>query len=245
MSATTAVIVGGLLRRSIDDSTRQETGQSEVKNPPLPFAVSIHGERPENCVLLTTDKQWLELLTKCHATLIPGREVDRGSRINNIRNYLLVEASYGLVVEPAKEGADRLKRFFGGRRMLDFRAEAKPSSSSLTPPPTSSEMVKATVAQTPEHTNQPQNINEKLEPINGTSELRNYYATAGLSLGIASILLSFIGTIPILAIVFSGIGLSRVRELKGKGKTQGWIGLILGILYTLSYLYENGYITPP
>ena len=32
---------GGHLRRSIDDSTRQETGQSEVKNPPLPFAVSM------------------------------------------------------------------------------------------------------------------------------------------------------------------------------------------------------------
>ena len=32
---------GGLLRRSIDDSTRQETGQSEVKNPPLPSAVSM------------------------------------------------------------------------------------------------------------------------------------------------------------------------------------------------------------
>ncbi len=114
---------GGLFQNpeSVDDSvhSRQKAGQSEVKNPPLPYAVSIHGERPENYVLLTTDKQWLELLTKCNATDIPGRKVDRNIRIRNIRNYLLAEASYGLVVEPAKEGADRLKRFFGGRRMLD------------------------------------------------------------------------------------------------------------------------------
>jgi len=216
---------------SIDSSApaRQKAGQSEVKNPPLPYAVSIHGERPENYVLLTTDKQWLELLRKSKTFTFSESWISPVLAIRNIRGTLVPQESYGIVVEPAKEGADRLKRFFGGRRMLDFRAEVK-----LRP---------AATSQTPEHTNPPQIINEKLEPINGTNELRNYHAIIGLSLGIASILLSFIGSIPILAIVFSGIGLSRVRELKGKGTTQGWIGLILGILYTLSYLYENGYIT--
>jgi len=201
---------GGLLRRSIDDSTRQETGQSEVKNPPLPFAVSIHGERPENYVLLTTDKQWLELLTKCHASLIPGREVDRGNRINNIRNYLLVEASYGLVVEPAEEGADRLKRFFGGRRVLDFRAELKPRSG-LKPAATSSEVVKATAAQT----------GSKVSTTKGISIL---LILVGLLLPVVSLgfvegynpVLGFVGSIPRMEIIY-GHGIpnrtSSLRDL--------------------------------
>ena len=66
---------------------------------------------------------------------------------------------------------------------------------------------------------------------------KNYYATAGLTLGIASILLNFIGSVPILAIVFSGIGLSKARKREGKGYHASAIGLILGILYTGIYLF--------
>lgn len=71
---------------------------------------------------------------------------------------------------------------------------------------------------------------------------RNAFALTGLVLGIASVFLWFIGIIPILAIVFSGIGLAKVKDRAGKGKVQAWIGLILGILYTLVYMYQYGHL---
>lgn len=58
---------------------------------------------------------------------------------------------------------------------------------------------------------------------------RNPAATTGLILGLASILFYEVGLVPILAIVFSGIGLSKGPT--GKGKAIA--GLVLGILYTL------------
>lgn len=71
---------------------------------------------------------------------------------------------------------------------------------------------------------------------------RNGFALTGLILGIASVLLASIGIIPILAIVFSGIGLAKVKARSGKGKVQAWIGLILGILYTLVYMHQHGHL---
>jgi len=83
---------------------------------------------------------------------------------------------------------------------------------------------------------------EKTEQEVKAPKPRNGFALTGLILGIASVLLS-IGIIPILAIVFSGIGLSKVKDRSGKGKVQAWIGLILGILYTLVYmLYHYGHL---
>ncbi len=66
------------------------------------------------------------------------------------------------------------------------------------------------------------------DPVSTNPQIGNGYATAGFYLAIASILFSIIGLIPIMAIVFSGIGLFRVKERGGKGKTQAWIGLLLG-----------------
>ena len=125
------------------------------------------------------------------------REVARDIRISNIRDHLLLQASYGLVVEPAEEGADRLKRFFGGRRMLDFRAEAKPSSS-LKPPPTPSEIVRATAAQTGRN---------KMSTTKGISIL---LIMVGLLLPVVSLgfvegyspVLGFVGSIPRMRVVF-------------------------------------------
>ena len=71
---------------------------------------------------------------------------------------------------------------------------------------------------------------------------RNGFALTGLILGIASVLLASIGIIPILAIVFSGIGLAKVKDRSGKGKVQAWIGLILGILYTFVYMHQYGHL---
>ena len=71
---------------------------------------------------------------------------------------------------------------------------------------------------------------------------RNGFALTGLALGIASVLLSFIGIIPILAIIFSSIGLAKVKDRGGRGKVEAWIGLILGVLYTLVYMYQYGHL---
>jgi len=71
---------------------------------------------------------------------------------------------------------------------------------------------------------------------------RNAFAVTGLILGIASVFLSFIGIIPILAIIFSGIGLAKVKDRGGRGKVEAWIGLILGVVYTLVYMYQYGHL---
>ena len=92
--------------------------------------------------------------------------------------------------------------------------------------------------------NQPPTMTEETETrqTREAEKPRNAFALTGLILGIASVFLSFIGIIPILAIIFSGIGLAKVRDRAGKGKVQAWIGLILGILYTLVYMYQYGHL---
>ena len=72
--------------------------------------------------------------------------------------------------------------------------------------------------------------------------MTNGYAKAGLGLGIASVFLYFIGIIPLLAIIFSGIGWAKANEREGAGQTQAWIGLGLGIIYMLMNLKMNGHI---
>jgi hypothetical protein len=79
--------------------------------------------------------------------------------------------------------------------------------------------------------------------VSGRPSLQpNGYATTGLCLGVSSIFLAFIGIIPILAIVFSGIALAKASERGGSGRTSAWIGLVLGIVYTLVYLSIYGHI---
>ena len=71
---------------------------------------------------------------------------------------------------------------------------------------------------------------------------RNKLAIAGFILGIASIPFNFIGTIPILAIIFSAIGLYQAKERKENGVVLAIIGLILGAIYTLVYMRTYGHI---
>ena len=71
----------------------------------------------------------------------------------------------------------------------------------------------------------------------------NSFCKTGFILGICSIFLGGdIGILPILTIIFSSIGLSNFDNKINKNKWQGTIGLILGILYTLVYLYNYGHI---
>jgi hypothetical protein len=77
------------------------------------------------------------------------------------------------------------------------------------------------------------------ESSNGTSDesTGNPAATAGMWLGLASIFLYPFGVFPIVALVCSGIGLSRLEEANGKGKVASWIGIVLGSIYSLMYLF--------
>ena len=80
-------------------------------------------------------------------------------------------------------------------------------------------------------------------PAPGQTDLpANGYAVTGLSLGIASVFLYFIGIIPLLAIIFSGIGLAKVKERQGKGQVQAWIGLVLGIVFSILCLSYYGHL---
>jgi hypothetical protein len=72
---------------------------------------------------------------------------------------------------------------------------------------------------------------------------RNYYALAGLILGIVGILFYTIGIISLLAVILSLIGLSKAKHYGGEGKIPAIIGLALGIALTLIYILRSyGYI---
>lgn len=68
----------------------------------------------------------------------------------------------------------------------------------------------------------------------------NPIATWGMWLGVVSVFLP-LGLLPILAIVFSGIGLAHAKE-RGIGRGKAIVGLTLGCLYTLVYLRNYGYL---
>jgi len=84
----------------------------------------------------------------------------------------------------------------------------------------------------------------KSDKIQKTKKIQkmNALALTGFILGLASIFLSWIGIIPILAIIFSAIGIDQTKKKKEKGKELAIIGLILGIIYTIVYLYQHGHL---
>jgi DNA-directed RNA polymerase subunit RPC12/RpoP len=67
-------------------------------------------------------------------------------------------------------------------------------------------------------------------------KVNNGAALTGFILGLASIILFFIGIIPILAVVFSSIGLATFKPEVQKNKWMAGVGLALGILYTIMML---------
>jgi len=71
---------------------------------------------------------------------------------------------------------------------------------------------------------------------------RNPYAIAGFCLGIGSVFFYTIGILPILAVVVSAFGLAKNIDYGGKGKALGGIGLVLGILYFVMYLWVYGHL---
>lgn len=77
---------------------------------------------------------------------------------------------------------------------------------------------------------------------NNTKTKKNKLAMTGFILGILSIFLSWVGIIPILALILSSIGLHQTRERKESGEVLAIIGLILGIIFTLVYMKTYGHI---
>ncbi len=70
----------------------------------------------------------------------------------------------------------------------------------------------------------------------------NSMAATGFVLGIVSVFLYFIGILPILAIVFSSIGLGTFKPDSQKNKWMAGVGLALGIIYTLMYMRAYGHL---
>ena len=68
-------------------------------------------------------------------------------------------------------------------------------------------------------------------------------AITGFILGIISIFLGgSIGILPIATMIISGIGIKKTSPSKKDGRGLALIGLILGIIYFISYLNTYGYI---
>ncbi|WP_088257600.1 DUF4190 domain-containing protein [Fimbriiglobus ruber] len=70
----------------------------------------------------------------------------------------------------------------------------------------------------------------------------NPVAIVGFLLGLLSVFLYAIGIIPILAIVFSGIGLATFNSETQKNKWVAGLGLALGVVYTIMMLNQYGHI---
>lgn len=65
------------------------------------------------------------------------------------------------------------------------------------------------------------------------NETNNGFGVTGFVLGLVSIFVYFIGIIPLLAMIFSAIGLSTFKEQTQKNKWMAITGLILGILFSI------------
>lgn len=74
----------------------------------------------------------------------------------------------------------------------------------------------------------------------GATKQNNGMAIAGFVLGIVSIFLYFIGILPILAIVFSSIGMATFKPESQKNKWMAGVGLALGIIYSLMMVNYYG-----
>jgi hypothetical protein len=74
------------------------------------------------------------------------------------------------------------------------------------------------------------------------SRKNNGMATTGFVLGLISVFLYMIGLIPILAIVFSAVGLGTFKPNIHKNKWMAGVGLALGIVYTIMYMQAYGHL---
>jgi len=82
--------------------------------------------------------------------------------------------------------------------------------------------------------------------MNEVEEIQPYSKSAitGFVLCVISIPFFFVGIIPVIAIVFSSIGLNATgKKHKMRGRLMAWLGLVIGIVYAIkSGLLYFGYI---
>jgi drug/metabolite transporter (DMT)-like permease len=74
------------------------------------------------------------------------------------------------------------------------------------------------------------------------AQTNNRHGVAGLVLGVIGYFLYEVGLLPILAIVFSGIGLGTHDPSQHKNRWMSVVGLISGIIGTFLYLYAYGHL---
>ena len=70
----------------------------------------------------------------------------------------------------------------------------------------------------------------------------NGMAVTGFVLGLASAVLYVIGIVPILAVVFSGIGLATFKPETQKNRWMAGVGLTLGVVYLIMMLSHYGHL---
>ena len=70
----------------------------------------------------------------------------------------------------------------------------------------------------------------------------NAMGLTGFIIGLCSVALYAIGILPVLAIVFSGIGIGTFKPEAQKSSWMAYVGLGLGILYTIMNLSDKGYL---
>jgi cell shape-determining protein MreD len=77
---------------------------------------------------------------------------------------------------------------------------------------------------------------------NVAARTNNKHGVTGFVLGVIGYFLYEVGLLPILAIVFSSIGLGTHDPSQHKNRWMSIVGLISGIIGTFLYLYAYGHI---
>lgn len=70
----------------------------------------------------------------------------------------------------------------------------------------------------------------------------NRAAVTGFVLSLVSIVLYEIWIVPILAVIFSAVGLGTYRPGEQSGRWMAGVGLVVGVVYTFMYLASYGYL---
>lgn len=70
----------------------------------------------------------------------------------------------------------------------------------------------------------------------------NRAAVTGFGLSLLSIVLYELGIVPILAVIFSAVGLGTYRPGEQSGRWMAGVGLVVGVVYTFMYLASYGHL---
>lgn len=74
--------------------------------------------------------------------------------------------------------------------------------------------------------------------MNGIEQKNNGLAIAGFVVSLVSLIINFGGIVGLVGTILSGIGLSKSKQLNGKGKGMAIAGLIIGIIGIVYGVYS-------